>query len=45
MRKDLPAVLIIACAAVLITVGVIAGQHTEVLNKAVRVCMECVGIG
>ena len=37
--------LAMAVAAVLTAVGVLAGQYGAVLHKAVRVCLECVGIG
>ena len=45
MKKNLPALLILAAAVLLIVVGIFQGQHTQVLAKAVRICMECVGIG
>lgn len=32
-------------ALVLITVGLLAGQHLQVLQKAIRICLECIGIG
>ncbi|MBP5153218.1 MAG: thioredoxin [Lachnospiraceae bacterium] len=31
--------------AILIIAGVILGQPAAVLAKAVRICMECVGLG
>lgn len=45
MKKNLPAWLTLAAAFALIGVGLSQGQHTQVLSKAIRVCMECVGIG
>ena len=45
MRKNFPAWLTLIAAAVLIGIGLAQGQHTQVLSKAIRVCMECVGIG
>lgn len=45
MRRNLPAVMLIIAAAVLIGAGVAAGQHSDVCAKAVRICMECVGLG
>lgn len=44
MRRYIPAAILIV-AVILIITGVLAGQHTDVLNKAAKVCMECVGIG
>ena len=37
--------LLLLLAAVLIIVGILAGQPDSVLAKAVRICLECVGIG
>lgn len=31
--------------AVMIALGVADGQHSEVFEKAVRICLECIGIG
>ena len=43
--ENLPALGLLAAAALLIAVGIAAGQPDDVLVKAVRICMECVGIG
>ena len=32
-------------AAVLIVIGITQGQPTQVLNKAINICLECVGLG
>lgn len=45
MKKNLPALLTLAVAVLLIGLGISQGQPTQVLAKAVRICMECVGIG
>ena len=45
MKKNLPAWMTLAAAIALIGVGLSQGQHTQVLSRAIRVCMECVGIG
>lgn len=37
--------LLLALGAALTGAGVFLGQYTAVLQKAVRVCLECVGIG
>ena len=32
-------------AAAFIAIGIIGSQHTDVFQKAVRICLECIGIG
>lgn len=34
-----------AMALGLTVLGVALGQHQEVFQKAVRICLECIGIG
>ena len=43
-RKMITAALIVM-SFVLIMLGIIAKEPATVLNKAVNVCMECIGIG
>ena len=45
MKRYLPAVLLIVCAAALIVVGIYMHQPESVLHKAIRICMECIGLG
>lgn len=45
MKKNLPAWLALVSAALLIAVGILEQQPSQVLVKAIRVCLECVGIG
>ena len=35
----------LAVSVVLIVVGVLMGEPDVVLNKAINICMECIGIG
>ena len=37
--------LMLFLAAVLIIIGILSRQDLQVLGKAVRVCLECIGIG
>lgn len=36
---------LLVLAVVLIVTGVALGQPAQVLNKAINICLECVGIG
>ena len=38
-------IILALAAAVLIAVGLHEGGFADVLNKAVRICYECIGIG
>ena len=37
--------VILVIALVLVVVGFINGGYIDVLNKAIRICYECIGIG
>ncbi len=37
--------LIIICAVGFISFGVVRQEHKEVLQKAINVCLECIGVG
>lgn len=39
------ALLILGLAVVFIGIGVARGEHRLVLSKAIRICLECIGIG
>lgn len=45
MKRNIPCMLLMSAGAVLIGIGIGLGQPTQVMMKAVRICMECVGIG
>ncbi len=37
--------IILAISMIFITIGIIGGEAEAVLLKAVKVCLECIGIG
>ncbi len=45
MKRNIPCMLLASAGVVLIGIGIALGQPGQVLMKAVRICMECVGIG
>ena len=45
MRKRIITLSLIALGVILIITGIALGHPAQVLSKAVRICMECVGIG
>lgn len=36
---------LLTVAIVLMVLGIVTGQNTLVLTKAVQICLECIGIG
>jgi len=44
VKRRLPFVLFIVFAALLV-VGLLWGEYRTVLEKAVTVCLDCIGIG
>ncbi|MBP5653690.1 MAG: hypothetical protein J6X17_09800 [Lachnospiraceae bacterium] len=45
MSRNKKGLICIAAAAVLITAGLLLKQNAAVLAKAIRVCLECIGVG
>ena len=37
--------VLVPVAAVLVMLGLLQGDFQGVLNKAIRICFECIGIG
>ncbi len=38
-------VALLISAIALIVIGLLAGEHVSVLQKSIRICLECIGIG
>ena len=43
-RKIMQAALLVAGVSIMV-LGLLRGEALEVLNKAIIICMECIGIG
>lgn len=37
--------LLLGLGAIFLTIGVMRGEHLAVMEKAIRICLECIGIG
>ena len=44
-NRNLIRIGLLAAAAVCIALGVGRGEHLTILQKAIYVCMECIGLG
>lgn len=44
-RKNMLTVVLMIISALFVAVGVLMRQNLPVLFKAVRICLECIGIG
>ena len=45
MRKNAPALALMALAIAMMLIGCAHGEVDTVLARATRICLECVGIG
>lgn len=45
MKRTVLAICLSVCGAALVTLGLVLGWDRDVWLKAIRVCLECIGIG
>lgn len=45
MKKKIIRFSIAAVGIVLLVLGLMQGDYLDTLQKAIRICMECIGIG
>jgi len=45
VKKTMIRISLILLASALIITGIVTGEADTVMGKAVRICMECIGIG
>lgn len=45
MKQTRLRIFILVISALFIGIGIVKQEHLEVMQKAVRVCLECIGIG
>jgi len=44
-RQTRPARILLAAGLLLLVAGIVRGEVPAVLQKAARICLECIGIG
>lgn len=44
-KKRIAQAAALLCAALFLVLGISRGEMAVVLNKAVNICMECIGLG
>ena len=44
-KRPTAALVVLLMGAVMIAIGVVRGEPDIVLHKAVRICLECIGLG
>jgi len=45
MKKKIVQILLLFCGIGLMVYGIVSGETTPVMRKAVQICLECIGIG
>ena len=45
LRKRFPTYLLLALALIFIITGLLQGDFGDIRNRAINICLECIGIG
>lgn len=45
LSSQLAQVLVLLAAAAFLTLGITRGEVVEVFKKAIKICLECIGLG
>ena len=45
IKNNHKGLITLIAALALLTAGIALGQYSQVLGKAIRICLECIGIG
>ncbi len=45
IKNNSKSLIVLAAAIALLAAGIALGQYSQVLGKAIRICLECIGIG
>ena len=45
MKRKMFTIVLISIGAVFLVLGILRGEAQVVLAKAIRICLECIGIG
>jgi len=45
LKEKLPRYLLLALALLFIIVGIVQGDFGDIRNRAINICLECIGIG
>lgn len=44
-KRKIAALVLIGISIAMVVIGVYRNEVTDVFNKAIRICLECIGIG
>ena len=45
VKRQYKGLIVLMAALAMLAAGIALGQHSQVLGKAIRICLECIGIG